>query len=84
MFCCVYGKMYGGNDLRSGSLEIGFSSMTILSLSLLSLYRRFWSEKERLLFHILLISQICQSAKISPPELKFSLKGKRFDHIVQK
>jgi hypothetical protein len=35
LFCDIYRKVCGENDLRSGALEIGFSTVTMLLLTLL-------------------------------------------------
>jgi len=58
MFCGVYGKMCSKNNARSGALEIGFSTVTILPLTLLCLCRNFWPKTAQLLFCTFLTSQI--------------------------
>jgi hypothetical protein len=35
LFYNIYRKLYGENDLRSGAVQIGFSTMTMLLLTVL-------------------------------------------------
>ena len=47
IFCSVYGEVYGKNDLRSNTLDVGVSTTT---LHLLCLCRNFWCVEAWLLF----------------------------------
>jgi hypothetical protein len=59
IFSNIYKKMCSKNNPRNGSLKIGFSTMTMLPLTLLCLCRNFWPRMAQLLLCTLLTPQIC-------------------------